>query len=395
MLRWFVVVALIAACRDHDRPHDKATAVVSVVPRLLISEDGVAELVKLDKKIELQHDPGPRIGLLLVRAMYRGRVEDYQEALQLSAAWVASAPDDHDAWETRTQVLTGVHDFAEARLALEHVRKLSIANDDTWNALEISIDEAGGPRDRSRPARAQAAKRYASTLNLTSYAGTLALDGQFDDAIALVAPAAKALRDNSPEILAWCLFQWGRLYEQKGDMASARAFFQAAHDRLPGYVEANAHLALTLIATGDSTRAKTVVTAALAGERHPSLLELAAQLGLGSVDDARAAWERYVGALPKAFADHAARFYLGVGHDPKRALELAGVNLANREVPEARELVVQAALAAGDTAGACDVAAPLATAPLRAHRFAAWQAFSRCGRDAEANRLAKDLGITP
>jgi hypothetical protein len=130
-------------------------------------------------------------------------------------------------------------------------------------------------------------------------------------------------------------------------------------------------------------------------DRQPSLLDLAAQLGIGSVEEARAEWERYVTTLPKAFADHAARFYLGVGKNPQRALELARQNLANRDVPEARELVIQAALAAGDTATACEVAGPLIDAALRAHRFAAWQAFSRCGRTDEANRLAKDLGITP
>ncbi|MEO6774756.1 MAG: hypothetical protein ABI467_17405, partial [Kofleriaceae bacterium] len=165
--------------------------------------------------------------------------------------------------------------------------------------------------------------------------------------------------------------------------------------RLPGYVEANAHLAQTMMLTGDTAGAKQVVSAALQTDRHPALLDLAAQLGLGSVEAARAGWERYLAALPKAFSDHAARFYLGAGKDPKRALELAQANLANRDVPEARELVVRAALATGDTTTACQVAAPLADAALRADRFTAWQAFSRCGRTADADRLAKALGITP
>ncbi len=139
-----------------------------------------------------------------------------------------------------------------------------------------------------------------------------------------------------------------------------------------------------------------MVAEALAGEHHPALLALAAQLGLGTVEAARAEWERYVTALPAAFSDHAARFFLGVGHDPRRALVLAQANLANRDTPEARELVVQAALAAGDTAQRrARPPARSRTSPLRAQRFAAWQAFGRCGRAADANRLAKDLGITP
>jgi len=395
--RFLVAVALFAACRgDPAKSHatSGSAGVASIVPTLSKSEDGVEELRALDQRIELHRDqPVQEIALLLVRATYRGHVEDYQAAERISADVVAI----HDtlwAWDSRTRALTAIHQYRAAREALSHVQKLAISADQ-WSELATAIDEAGGRRDRSFPARAEGARRWPSAANLTVYAASLALEGNFDAAIALIPKAAKSVNDNSPETFAWLLFQWGRLYEQKGDFASARAFYQAAHDRIPGYVEANAHLALTMIATGDTANAKRVVAEALKTERQPSLLELAAQLGIGDVEVARTEWERYVTTLPEAFADHAARFYLGVGKNPPRALELARVNLANRDVPEARELVIQAALAAGDTAAACELAGPLIDAALRAHRFAAWQAFSRCGRVDEANRLAKDLGITP
>ncbi|MEO8843693.1 MAG: tetratricopeptide repeat protein [Kofleriaceae bacterium] len=397
MQRFVVAVALVMACRgDHAKSNATTVSagVASIVPKLGISEDGVVELRALDRRIELHRsEPIHEIGLLLLRATYRGHVEDYQAAEQMSAELVATT-NILTTWDIRTRVLTAIHDFSAAREALIHVKKLSLS-DDQWIELSTAIDEAAGRRDRSIPARAEGAKRWPSATNLTVYAASLAFLGQFDAGIALIPKAAKSINDNSPETFAWLLFQWGRLYEQKGDFASARAFYQAAHDRLPGYVEANAHLALTMISTGDTAGAKRVVADALKTDQQPSLLELAAQLGIGPVEAARAEWERYVTTLPKAFADHAARFYLGVGKNPQRALELARINLANRDVPEARELVIQAALAAGDTAAACEVAGPLIDAPLRAHRFAAWQAFSRCGRTDEANRLAKDLGITP
>jgi hypothetical protein len=111
--------------------------------------------------------------------------------------------------------------------------------------------------------------------------------------------------------------------------------------------------------------------------------------------DARAGWERYLAAYPAAFGDHAARFYLGVGGDPARALALAEANLANRDTAEAAALVVDAALAAGDAARACEVAAHLiARGPARRReRFSAWKAFATCGRTADADRLARELGI--
>jgi tetratricopeptide (TPR) repeat protein len=396
-VRLLVVAVALLACRgDHKKPagSGSGSGVASIVPKLPISEDGIEELRMLDKRIELHRDvPVQEIALVLARATYRSHVEDYVEAARASAAWVAT-DNSIGPWDARTRVLTSIHDFTPARDALIHVKKLAYT-DNQWTELATAIDEAIGRRDRSLPARAQGAKEVPSAANLTVYAAALAMVGRFDDAIALIPQAAANVHDNAPETIAWLLFQWGRVYEQKGDFSSARAFYQAAHARIPGYVEANVHLAQTMMLTGDTDAAKRVIAEALKTDRQPSLLDLAAQLGLGSVEDARVEWERYVAALPLAFSDHAARFYLGVGKNPQRALELARINLANRDVPEARELVLQAALAANDTATACDVAGPLIEAALRSQRFAAWQAFTRCGRTAEANRLAKDLGISP
>jgi hypothetical protein len=150
-----------------------------------------------------------------------------------------------------------------------------------------------------------------------------------------------------------------------------------------------------MMATGDTAGAKALVEGELAHDRHPALLALAVQLGHPELEaEARREWDRYVEALPEAFCDHAARFYLTV--DPAKALVLARANLANRDTPEARSLVAEAALAAGDAKAACDAADPLVSeqAP-RSQKFVAWRALSKCGRTAEAQRLAHDLGIAP
>src|SRR5688572_7158534 len=148
-----------------------------------------------------------------------------------------------------------------------------------------------------------------------------------------------------------------------------------------------------MIATGDRRGARELVDEALRSERHPELLAVAAQLGRNElVAEARAEWEKYVAALPKAFADHAARFYLGPGADPKRALELARIDQANRDTHRSRALVIEAALAAKDPATACAVVEPLIEG-TRAEQFVAWLAVSACGRADAAARLAKQLGI--
>jgi thioredoxin-like negative regulator of GroEL len=395
MTRTLAALALIAACRGEPRRHDAdlrgSASLVSAasdgVPKLPQSPNGVEELAAIDKRISIHKDePRVETELFLERATLRGRLEDYQEAVTRSAALVASA-NNVDALELRARVLAAVHDFAGAREVLANARAIE-HRPATQDAIEASLDEATGQYERSLPFRESMAKRAPVPANITQWAAALALVGKYDEAIALVPHATEHINDNSAELFAWLLFQWGRIHEQKGDLAAARPFYVAAHRRLPGYLEATVHLAQTMIATGDRAGAQRIIDAALAENRHPALLELA-----GLRDEARAEWERYVRALPAAFSDHAARFYLGLGADPRRALELAHINLANRDTFEARALVVDAALAAGDPQAGCEVVGPLATAPTHSARFAAWRALSACGRTPEADRLGRELGM--
>lgn len=383
MRHLLVAVALLAACRggqharkDAGRPLDAPASRVSVVPKMPITDDGAAELRAIDQRIAKKVDHG-RVSLLLERAGIRGELADYTAALTESAALVKKYPKDSAAWKLRVDALSRVHEFAQARAALEQYGKVI---DKSFLVEPLaSIDDGEGNTDAALAARATLGD---DPMHLTVYAGTLTEVGRFDDALALLPKATTNVRYNTPQFINWLLFQWGRVYEQKGEMAAARDFYLEAHERLPGSVETLEHLALTLIATGDPERAKALV----AGQTYPSLLAIAG--------DPRAAdeWERYVAAFPKAFADHAARYYLTT--NPKRALELARLDFANRPARLAsRALVVEAALAAGDSAAACDVVEPLASAALRAHRFLAWKALSACGHKAEADKLAAELKI--
>ena len=384
-----VAALLLASCRRHEHRQPPATTVAppSVVPQLPLSPDGTEELRGLDRRIEIhKDDPKAELGFLGERATARGRLDDYQAMLAVSAAWIAKAPGDPDAWLARAHALATVHDFAAASAALGHVPA------DAATEQIIALDEATGHRDRSLAARQAAARAWPSAIPITQELASLALAGRFDEARALIPKAAASIHDNPPELFSWLYFQWGRVYEQAGDLATARDFYLASHARMPN-IEVTTHLAAAELATGQADAARHLVAETLATDPHPSIVELAAKLGLVPVADARAAWDRYVAALPLAFADHAARFYLTV--DPDRAVALARTNLANRDVPEARALVVEAALAARDPAAACAVVDPLIGAPQRADRFTAWRALSQCGRGSDAARLAKDLGIGP
>jgi len=398
MRRLLVAVALLAGCRgDRDRaapspsPTPAPVAAAANLPKLPASPDGVAELRAIDADLaRLRTDVPNRasfVNLLLGRAGITQTVEDYVEAVAVTATWVEAAPEDLAAWKARTQALSRVHRFADARVALERVKKL--AGEDEWGPLSAAIDEATGHPELAAPLRERWAKVLVRPEVVTLLGVNLALRGQLAAAIALIPKAVEAAHDNSPVNFAWLYFQWGRFYEQAGQLAMARDLFAEAHRRLPGYLEATVHLAQTMTATAQDPRA--LVTEALLTNRHPELLALA-----GKTAEAKEAWERYLAALPEAFSDHAARFFLGPGADPARALALAQANLANRDTTEARSLVAEAALAAGDPGLACRVVEPLVEpgrAVLRVHEFVAWRALSACGRKTDADRIAARLGI--
>src|SRR5258706_3308135 len=262
-----VAIALLTACRggrshaEHRDDVPSGSASRSLVPKLPPSEEPAAALTRLDGEVALYReraDTANLLGSLLERTAVRGRLEDYEEAVAVSAAWVEhSKGPSPDAWRARTRVLTRVHRFTDARAALEHVKAASL-HPSEWQELEAAIDEASGHLDQSAPIREQIAHGWGSPTNLVSWAGSLAAQGKLDDALAVMPKAAAAVRDNSPGLLAYLLFQWGRIYELRGEPAAARELFAAARAPLPALEEAS-HLAQAMIATRDSAGATTIV----------------------------------------------------------------------------------------------------------------------------------------
>lgn len=403
MMRLALAALLLAGCRGGREPEPvsqgsgSGSAVTAPaappadapdLPKLSSSPDGVAELRSLDGAIETHRasETGKVqvVSLLISRAAITQRLEDYQEAVTRTTALVAEFPDTASIWKLHVTALARVHRFADARAALAKLVKLPHEAGDA-DELAAVLDEATGHPERAAAHREALAKLGRPDW-ITMYAANLAMRGKLAEAVALIPKSAAATSDNSPVMFSWLYFQWGRLWEQKGEVGKARAAYEEAHRRMPGYVEATSHLAQLMQIANEDPR--NLLAEALETSSYPELLALA-----GKVEDARRGWERYVAALPEAFSDHAARFYLGPGKDPLRALTLAQANLANRDTPEARSLAVEAALAANAPGEACALADPLVTAPLRAQQFMAWRALSACGRNADADKLAAALGI--
>jgi hypothetical protein len=331
--------------------------------------------------------------LLLDRAAIRGWVEDYTRALAVTKAAIEKDPTSIEAHKVRARALLAVHAFGQVPT---EITKLASLGDQSHAAeLQTELDHATGKLESALAGRKARVALFADAVAVTLYAAALADAGRLEEAIAQIPIAAQQLRGNSPQYLSWLLFQWGRLYEQKGQLAMARDFFAEAHRRLPAYVEATAHLTEALAGVGDRKAAKALVLVGDPATQHPSLAALAYALASDSarLEAATKGWERYVAALPSAFADHAARFYLGVGNSSKRALELAEINLQARDTHAARGLLVEAALAENDNKRACAEADALAKSGQRREQFLAWRAYTACGRTADAERLSKELGV--
>jgi tetratricopeptide (TPR) repeat protein len=405
MRRLLVVVALITACRGEQRaPAQNKTgsaatgsaaagsvAARSAVPTLPKSEDGEAVMKQLDGDIErASGDPVKLVDLLLERASIRGLVEDYKRALDAGAAAVKAKPDDVVALTALARAQLAAHLFADARKTLDKIKDQRSVED-----LVIQLEQSTGNIEAALARRKARMEQFADARAVTLYAATLRESGRASEAIPLISSAAQQLRSNTPQYLAWLLFQWGLLHEDAGSLATARDFYAEAHKRLPAHTEARVHLAIALVGVGDRKRAEEVL-GTLTPESHPALLTVAAMMSADpdNVDRATKAWERYVKLLPSAFIDHAARFYLGPGNNSKRALELARQNLEQRDTYGARALVVEAAVAEGDTKRACEAAEPLLTGGMKRERFIAWRAFSKCGRTEDANKLGRELGIS-
>lgn len=361
-------------------------AVLPPLPRLS-ANDGTIALGNLDAQIESLRqrsgDRSARVGLvdfLLLRGELRGRIADYERAEELAEGLVHDAPNDVAGLLARASVHATFHRFDAALADLAEAQKQG------GSAAKVARARASVLVARGRFAEAEALLRSVaqpgadeaemSTTELAD-AGLLAGDlGRLDEAERLLDLARDRYHDVSPFPYAFMDVQQAALYERNGLVEKARLHYQRALSMVPGHAAAAAHLA----ALSSPADAIALLEPLLATSDDPEVLvQLADALRrAGRLDEAKirldAAIARYdalLAAYPLAFADHAATMWLGPGRDPARALPLAKTNADNRETAAAIDLLLTAALAAGDAHESCSaakraLALPHSTRDLRA-----------------------------
>jgi tetratricopeptide (TPR) repeat protein len=301
----------------------------------------------------------------LSRAQFEGRVSDLIAADETSARLVVARPDDGKAHLTRATSLSAIHAFTDATLELDvAAAKRAVGGEVERERGAILL--ATGHEDQ---AAALLGVTDASPVpDLVMRGGVEARMANAPEAERLFELARERYHDVSPFAVAWMDFEHSRALELAGDRKRARAYLDEAAKVLPSYAHAVVHLA--------ALEAPDVALAQLTalGQKSDDPDVLAGQADalrrLGRGDEARAMtsraaarFEEVLARLPLAYADHAASFYLGMGHDPARALVLAKRNADNRPTDEAIELWLTAAQAASSKDATCAAASKALARP--------------------------------
>jgi tetratricopeptide (TPR) repeat protein len=301
-----------------------------------------------------------RIDLLALRGEFLGRIADYERAAELAEDFVSEAPADGLAFATRARTHSTFHHFADALDDLDRAAQLGVP------AASLIPERAAilhqlGRSDQALNLAQEAANHRPDFTTLAALAVLHAERRDVDAAEVMFAASRAHYRTVSPFPLAQLDFQRGRMWLSQGQHRRARGSLEAAVTRVPAYAPAQGHLAETEAALGECNTAIARLRPLADSTDDP---DYAAQLArilcdAGEEDEAqswrdRAAtrYEELIAHHSEAYADHAAEFWLGVGGNPQRALQLARLNVEARPTPRALDIVARASLASQATFGA-------------------------------------------
>ena len=313
------------------------------------------------------------VELLLLRAQFVGNVADLDRALAVAEAAVAAFPDKPAAYLTRASARAALHEFAPALADLDEADKHG-GKPAARRRTDATILHAVGRYDEALVLRKALRAERADVSSIGAEAALLADMGRAAEAEATFAEALGKMRGTSPFPLAWLFFQEASMAERAGDDNRARELFRAAHDRLPAFAHATAHLASFEPLDHAIELLRPLADQSDDPEYAASIAGLLRRKGDGAAADAylakgRAGFDRVVAAHPAAYADHAAWFWSAEGGDPKKAVELAKTNTAVRKTERAFEVLLVACAAANDKASMCAAAREAATLKYASESF--------------------------
>ncbi|MER5548599.1 hypothetical protein ABT072_40735 [Streptomyces sp. NPDC002589] len=298
---------------------------------------------------------GELVELTALRGHVLGRIDEAERAASLAEAFVDQAPSDPRSRVARARLAALFHRFPAALADLDAAAALGLDRR-SLDEEQAAVHQAVGRYDEALALHQNALLRRHGFSALAALARCHAERGEAAEAERWFRAARRGYRGVSPFPLVVLEFQCGHTWLSTGDLARARVWLESAVRRLPAYVPAQGHLAEI-----DGTEGRTAVAIgrlrrlALVSDDPHYAAQLARTLDAREAGaeaelwraHAAARYERLMARHPEAYADHAAEFWLTVGADPQRALDLARQNLALRPSPRARALVDRAACRVG------------------------------------------------
>jgi enamine deaminase RidA (YjgF/YER057c/UK114 family) len=273
---------------------------------------------------------------------------DSLDRLDALAARFAEVDDSYRAALVQAEVASAAHRFAEARDHLARAARLGGPAGDIERRT-LALDQACGVGlEAVLAARRRIAAASGGTEDLVPLGAVLADLQRFTEADAVYRQAFGSYNAISPFLPAWTCFQLGLLWGELAPvLAPSRAalWYRRALAYLPGYVKARVHLAEICISQDHIGDGETLLLPALASGDPEVRWRLAEVLiaqerfeeAEVQVEAAKSRFDELLDRHLLAFADHAAEFYAGSGNDPRRALELARRNVANRPTRRAAQ----------------------------------------------------------
>jgi tetratricopeptide (TPR) repeat protein len=326
------------------------------------------------------------VELLLTRAQVLGQVGDYDRADAYAERAAAVPGAGSPGLLVRAGARAALHRFADALADLSEAEHHG-ADRMAVILRRASILHAQGQTEEALALRREVVAARPGLTTLGQLAISEAARGDAANAERHFDEALRAYRDTSPFPVAWIEFQRGLAAENAGRLDEAARQYGAAVARLPQYAEATGHLAGVEQLRGHLDRAEALLRSLVRPAIDPQYTaQLATVVDARDAHgeaarvraDARSRYDRLLVRHPEAYADHAARFLIGV--DPPRALALARTNLAVRQTWDAYDLALWAAQAASASDVGCRIATEALSrrSPPQRIMFAASRALERC-----------------
>ncbi|MEU6670973.1 tetratricopeptide repeat protein [Streptomyces sp. NPDC046727] len=298
---------------------------------------------------------GELVELTALRGHVLGRIDEGEHAASLAEVFVDQAPHDPQSHMARARLAALFHRFPAALADLDAAAALGLDRR-SLDEERAAIHQAVGRYEEALALHQNVLQRRHDFSALAGLARCHAERGEVAEAERWFLAARRGYRGVSPFPLAVLEFQCGQAWLSTGDLARARIWLESAIRRLPPYVPAQGHLAEIDTAEGRAAMAIRHLRGLAPASDDPhyaaQLARILATREPGAEAEfwrahAAARYERLMAGHPEAYADHAAEFWLTVGADHRRALDLARQNLALRPTPRARALVDRATCRVG------------------------------------------------